>query len=413
MKFKKKEMKDALTVMKRLVKDNKKGKIFVEAKGDMRLYLKAVSDEGTCATYHVITSLNDETYAFSINPYDLDKQLTELDNALKKQVKDLKEQGEKAGLDKKEIKAEEKALREAQEAVEFKVNSKSITLVGGKSNFKVTPIEEDLHFYFEELTEAKHPESFINMLKEAETALKKNKDLNTSYLKITSEKALAAEEKQIHFFRVEEELPFKGGYLHKDNVSILAKSIKGSFQMGMKDDQFVLYHNDVYYLVKLENNIQFPSFRSMIPLNRDIAFRINCDEVNELLTQFKKTKEKNSHVTEILLSQQGNVLIFDPRNPEYPILEMPIVVVEGSMKRAIFENEILRSFFGAYQGEIQVEQQQFKNVYGVHGYMWRIYTPEKLTMISGIEEPDWEVIEQHFKEGTIKELVHEKEALKD
>jgi hypothetical protein len=364
MKYSKKEMKEVLAIIKRLIKDKKNGIIAIQSKGDMRIHIMGQSVDGHAKTYHTITSLNDESYSFQINPYDLD-------------IHSKSKEGE----------------------IEFTLSENSISLVGGKNTHPIFPFSEDIQFHFDDLKEVENPKTFIEIMKGSDTAMKSNKDLEGSYLKITSEKVLAATRTQIHLFRMDEELPFNSGFLHKDYVSLLAKSIKGDFQLGMLEGYLVFWNKNTYYLIKVEDNILFPSFRNMTPLKRDIGFTIDADQMNESLKDYTKKQ-----VSQVMFTQQGDFLIIDPRNPDCPTHEIEINVAEGNLKKAIFVLDDIKSFFSSYKGIVQLEQQQFKNVYGTIGYLWRIYTKEKLTMISGIEEPDWVKIESYFNQGKIKEL---------
>lgn len=370
MKFMKNEMKAVLAVAKRVVKDKNLGRIALQSTGNMRIHIKCSSADGTLHTYHTITSMDDDLYAFEINPLSLDKYTK---------------------------------TKGGDEEIEFKVNTKSITKVGTKDNFKIFPIEEDLMYHRDDLEVAAHGDGFIEVLKGSDLALKNNKDINSNYLKITSEKALAAEETQIHLFRVGMGLPFNGGYLHKESVSVLAKSLKGELKFGMDNNYLVIFNKNIYYLVKVETKVPFPTFRNMVPLTRDVMFHVNVDEVMECLKNYTKKE-----VSQVVFTHQGNELTIDPRNPEQLSFHVDIEVTEGSFKQAIFLLDQIKSFFSGYSGLVQVEQQQFRNVYGTIGYLWRIYTTDKTTMISGIEEPDWEKIEAHFREGRIGELTVKK-----
>lgn len=409
MKFKRKEMTDALTVIKRLIKDKKNGKISIQAKNDSRIYIKSNSEDEKCIVYHVITSLSEEIYSFSLNPYELDAALKQIDERTKREIKAFVSTLEKNGEDKKSIRAKEKELKEELNEIEFKLNQKSISHQETKNNIKIGSSEEDSQFYFDEeqLKELKEPEKFIQILKETNTVISKAKNINNSYLKITGEKALAAEEKQVHLFRVGEELPFKGGYLYKDYISLLATSVKKEFKVGIQEGFFIINNNGVYYLVKIEEKVQFPSFRNMKPIENEFSFSIDVSEAIDILSNYKK------ETPDLVITQDGGQLVFDPRNEEFPTSRINIKNVKGNFKKAIFDTTVLKSFFSGYEGEVPIEHQKFKNVYGELGYLWRIYTPEKLTMIAGIKEPEWEEIETHFKNGTIKELLLSKKKEQD
>lgn len=377
MKFNNKEMVNVLTIVKRIVsketKTKKAGHIHLQAKGDMRIHIKGMSADNGCYSYHTIASLDDDIFSFLLNPYELEEVL------------------------------KTKGVTETT----FTVQDNTLQLVGGKATFSIQPNEEDISFYYDgSLVSSKDASGFLNLLKEATTAMKKSKEVSASYLKLTTEKALAVEERQIHMFRVNENLPFAGGYVHRSGISFLATSIKGDFQMGIKGNYWVLLNKDVYYLVKIEKKIQFPSLRNMTPLQRDAKFSIDADVVNKQLKTYKKP------VSRLLMNQDGPTLLFHPREEGYEAEAVPIEVLEGYLDRAIFDLDTLKSFFQGYTGKVTVEQVQFKNVYGTLGYMWRIYTPEKLTMTAGIDEPNWTELDQAFKSGNIKRFVEEKKQKK-
>lgn len=363
MKFMSKDMKDVLTIIKRMCKDKKVGKMVLQARGDMRIYIKGISDEGNAFTYHAIPSLDDEEFSIVVNPYDLDTH-----------------------------------VKGKNEEREFKLTKTTMTLVGSKASYKIKQSEEDIQFYLSEMKDVVNSAHLIQILKGSETALKKNKEVATSYLKLTSEKGMTASETQLHLFRVGEMLPFEEAFIHKDNVSLLAKSLKGEIKIAVDGDFFVLLNQDHYFLVKLEKNPQFPTLRNISPIKRDFSFTVDATEMNVLL------KNYTTKVSEIMLEQDGDSLSMNPRNPDFPTQNIPVIFHEGKLRKAIFALDVFKSFFFGYEGEVKIEQQQFKNVYGTVGYLWRVYTPDKLTMMTGIEEPDWEKIETFFREGRIKEL---------
>lgn len=368
MKFAKTDLKNTTVILKRLVKDKKQGRVIFQTKGDNILHIEAKNEDESLISYHKIDLIDEEPqeFGFHVNPYEID------------------------GI-----------LKTKEKEIEFKVNQKSITQVGTKNNIKVEPFDGDIEYKFDEVSFVNFEDSknFIEILKETNSAIKKSKDLNTSYMKITSEKALAAEEKQVHLFRIAEAFPFKGGYVHKDIVSVLSSSLKGDLRHAMYDKMLLIADKKGYYMVKFEKNVIFPNFRAMDVLKEQVTFTVDANEFNETLKNYK------SKVKEIEVEQINEKTIqLDPRHEEFEKLEVEINEITGEFGKVVFEAEVLKNFFKGYDEKVKVEQQQFKNVFGEEGYLWKIYTTGKSTMSAGIGEPPYEFIELAFKEGNITQV---------
>lgn len=353
MKIIKKELKDVVAIVKRFIKDKENGRIFIQSDQDGTIKIQAFTKQ--IISLHVLQQLDEEDFAFLVNPYELEPLLKGRDKELEFEVKD-------------------DFLFLGEQYVPIQTHGKK-TLVP-----------------FQNLTEFQNEQIFLDVLKEADSVLFDSMQTCTSYLKITPKKALATEPKRIHFYRMDEQFGFKEACLHKDVVTVLTKVLKGPLKHGMFKNAFVLQDGEKhYYLLKIDQKVSFPMLRHMKPLELVSVFEVNATTFNELTANYKKK------VKEIAFSDKKGYMEIDPRNEEFETSSLPIQskhtdekITKGNFGEVVFESSTIKGLFMGYQGMVNIEHYRFENSYGQEGYMWRITTTDKITMAAGITEPKWD-----------------------
>jgi hypothetical protein len=351
----KKELKDVITIVKRFIKDKENGRIFIQSDQDGTIKIQAFTKQ--IISLHVIEQLDDEDFAFLVNPYEMEPLLKGRDKEL-----------------------------------EFHVKEESLFL--GESSISIQPHQKKTLVPFRNLSEFNDGAIFLDVLKEADSLLFDSMQACTSYLKMTPKKALATEPKRIHYYRIDELFGFREAYFHKDVVNVLTKVLKGPLKHGMFKNAFVLQDGDKhYYLLKIDEKVSFPVLRNMRPLELVSVFEVNAKNFNELAANYKKK------VKEIAFSDKDGYMIIDPRNEEFEPGKLPIKskevnekITKGNFGNVVFETSTIKGLFMGYDDTVNVEHYRFENSYGQEGYMWRITTTDKITMAAGITEPNWDAL---------------------
>jgi hypothetical protein len=391
MKVQKTNFKNALEIVKRVSTDSKKGMAIFQSKGDGMLYIKGEMKEQNFCSFHAVEIEGEEPFCFATNPHQLFKWIS----------------------GKHEVIEEEQEGKKKPKKIEYmsiKINTKSIRAETGKEKgetLKITPVEEvDISFHLDGLTPLNNSKTFITILKDAERVMKRNKEMHTSYLKLTNEKALAVEEQQFQLYRLQEAFPFQGTFLYKDIVAALSKSLKGEVLFGV-ENQTVLFANKGHlYKWNRKSDVPFPSFRAMEKKENGYEIRIHAEKVNELMKSYT-TKCKR-----LLITVEENTLTFDPRDENFPIQSVSAEWIKGEIKKAVFDTQTIKNLFAGYEEEVTVKEKKYRNIYGKEGYLWEIYKEEKITMVAGISEPNWEEIEQNYRKGVFGGVTKQKEEQK-
>lgn len=353
MKIIKKELKDVVAIVKRFIKDKENGRIFIQSDQDGTIKIQAFTKQ--IISLHVLQQLDDEDFAFLVNPHLLETLLKGRDKEL-----------------------------------EFHVEGDQLFL--GENFIPIQTHGKKTLVPFQNLTPFQNEQIFLDVLKEADNLLFDSMQTCTSYLKVTPKKALATEPKRIHFYRMDEAFGFKEACFHKDVVGVLTKILKGPLKHGMFKNAFVLQDGEKhYYLLKIDEKISFPILRNMKPLELVSVFEVNATKFNELTANYKKK------VKEIAFSDRDGYMEIDPRNEEFEPSALPIQskgvnekITKGNFGEVVFESGTIKGLFMGYDDTVNVEHYRFENSYGQEGYMWRITTTDKITMAAGITEPKWD-----------------------
>jgi len=345
----KKEMKEAIATIKRFMKDKENAKILVQSENGEDVKIQAHSQQ--MISLHILKNQGEDHFSFLANPYEMETLLKGRGVELEMTV-----DGDKLNAN----------------GVSIEINNVP------HKNMKA----------LENLQPFKSEKLFLDLLKEADGLLYESEHSCTSFLKLTAKKALAAEPKRIHYYRLDEDFGFKEAYVQKDIVSALAKSLKGSLKHGMFKNAFVVSENDAaFFLIKIDNVANFPRLNNMKPTKMVTSFEVDASLFNGMAKNFSKKKVK-----EIEFAQREQFLIVDPRCEEFEIGKIEMENVEGRLAHSLFDAETAKGLFSGYNEKIKVEHFQFKNTFGEEGYMWRILTTDKITMAAGITEPNWDII---------------------
>ena len=237
-------------------------------------------------------------------------------------------------------------------------------------------------------------EWFLAVLKQATTILKNNTSEETVYLKITNEKTLVVEEKQIQSFRIQEDFPFKGTHLHKDLVAVLATSFDKTIAHTMDKKDLIFENEGNVFRIKPHPRAPFPDLRQMSKKEDTYTFFIHAPAVIKACSAFKKGDTPFIGIT----AENGH-LLFDPRNEEFDVTSVPYQRDEGEMKKELFECESLRNFFSGYSGDVRVVRKLCQNVYGDIGPVWEIYDKEGTSLVAALIEPSFDEIRKKHQNG--------------
>lgn len=280
------------------------------------------------------------------------------------------------------------------------IGKKTIQEDGEKQTYAIRPIESidvsrkrnlmaDEKAEFKPFTE----ETLVkDVFKEAEQILRESDHDCTSYLMVSSKSAMAIEPKKISLYRLDEEFEFKKSLIHREAVRVLSKSLGKTLKHRTYNKQLVIKDGSGLFFISLATKVAFPDLKKINHKDKESKIRIRLDakEMNDKLKGYTKK------CTSLKVKQQENELVILPKEEDFE-QEVILANVEGSLKEAMFETQTLKGLFQGYSGEVIVEHLPFANIYGETGYMWRITQPQKMSMVAGITEPDYDAIEERLK----------------
>lgn len=351
----KKQFKDLITIVKKILKDKTASRLFIQKEGD-KIKIQAVTQQ--LVIFNFMDNLEvepTEDKAFVVNPY-------ELESLLKGKTKE----------------------------IEFKINVDSLEANDVKIPIKQMSLREmkplnGMKFFEDE-------NLFLQILNEAETVLHESDKESTKYLKLQAVNALAADPIRIHYYRLSEQFEIEEAHIHMDVVKILSKHLTqglkhGVFKMGEKKAMVISQNDSLFFVINADKKASFPNLKKMTRNTEKIGtIIVNVDELNEKASKYKKA------VKEISFEIKDNMLIADPRNEEAEVIETYVQSTEGVLPKVLFNSEAVKGMFSAYTGLVRIEHFDFLNIFGEKAYLWRITSPDKITMIAGIEEPNWDEI---------------------
>lgn len=348
MKVIKKELKDAVATVKRFLKDKVQAKVLVQIE-ENEVKIQAFTQQ--LIVFYILKNVEPkEELAFFVNPYELE------------------------GL----LKGKEKELAFEIEGETMRNEHGSIPIQHTEKK-KMSAIKNVVPFENEQL--------FLDILKEADTLLHASEHGCTSYLNVSSKRAMAAEPKRIHYYRLEENFQFDNGHIHKDIVGVLTRSLKGNLKHGQIKNAMIIAENDkTFYFINIDKKTNFPQLNKIKTQNMVTSFEVDAKQFNEIAKSYKVK------VKMIEFKEQNNKLVFDPRDEEFEIGELDIFNQTAPIKPALFDAQTIKGLFNGYDDKVKIEHYEFTNTYGQPGYMWRIVTTNKITMAAGIEEPNWDEI---------------------
>lgn len=350
----KKDLKDFITIAKRFSKQKETLKVFVQVEEEDLYMQVGIKGFALISKFKVENVEENDLKTFEAKVYEFETLLKGRDKMVSFEYED------------KKLK-----IGEASIEVEFKE----------KISLKIPSISKSFN----------EPERFVEILKEADSLLVESEQACTSYLKFNQKNALIAEPKRIHYYRWSEELGLEQMYMHKDFVSILAKSLnkKGALNYipGNKSKMAIIQDNKYFFVVNLESKVNFPDLNKIIANSKAIGHvSLNSDEVFEVIKKYKK------EVNMVEFELEDDYIKIDSRNEESGVSKIEILGKSGIFHNALFEKDAIKGLFGSYDGKINLELVKFKNVYGEEAYQWRVITSNKIIMIAGIEEPNWDEI---------------------
>lgn len=437
MKFLAKDMKKLTVIAKRIVTDKKKGAIHLKSNGDGILHVYAVNKY--IGMYSKLEDYHQEPYNFLINPHELDKLLTENDKGTYGKIQEKIEEEEKEendtpeGLFSEELFPEEKPKKAKKKAkttkkkleyMIFKLNKKSIREEQTKSSFKVEPVEwreENFVELWDESNSLPKKEEmpeyvfssippspwgyvqeealFLQVMSESYSTIKDNKDIRTMYMALRSGKALVTEERRTQMYRLEENFPFETLYLHRDALQVLSTTIKkGEITHKRTMDGVFFRYKEHLFQVFDDKNTVFPNLRKVVTKKEVFQFEVDGKHMKETI------KEYTAKVLSIVCQFAEDKMILIPNNPEFPTKEIPISNVKGTPTECKFPNNVFKGFFGSFENQITVSHLEYRNVKEKDGYLWRIYKPEQLSVMSGISRLNFELLERLHKEGKLSKI---------
>lgn len=377
MKVSKKELDNALKIVKRVLAKNKKdGKMILFSDGNGEIIIEARNNYMRFLTS--IPSLDDETFSYVVNPHEFGKVI----KGKEREMEFVIEKG----------KIKEKGQMDSYNIESFQGNHIQIP-------------KEDV---FKPFT---HPTEFIKLLKEADDVLTETDQECSQYLKFSSKQAIAVEPKRINLYRLDENFEFREATIHKEVVSTLAKSVSKNITHAILAEELVIKDDKNFYFIDLQAKVIFPNLRKIKTRERSgkYKFIVNADELNKLLKVYTKkcptlAVEFKKDLKPLFDSEvQGNgYLIFTPSTEDFPVQQMPIRLISETLPMTKFDTSTLKGLFIGYKGNVEVEHLEFKNIIGEIGYMWRITTPEKMIMIGGISIHDYDEQERKLQEMRLK-----------
>ena len=434
MKFLAKDMKKLTVIAKRIVTDKKKGTIHLKSNGDGILHVYATNKY--IAMYTQLEDQHQESYNFLINPHELDKLLTDNDKGAYGKIQEKIEEEEKE-KEQEELQAEllpeekpkkakkkAKATKKKLEHMIFKLNQKSIREERTKTSFKVEPVtwqeevftdlwsesnelpkkEEMPEYKFSSIAPTpwgyvQEEELFLQIMKESYDTIKDNTDIRTLYMALRSGKSMVTEERRTQLYRLGEHFPFETLYIHKDALQVISTTIKKGDIIHKRTMHGVFFrHKEFLFQVFDDQKTVFPNLRKVVTKKEVFHFDVEGTVVQEAI------KKYTAKVVSVVCQFTEDKMIIIPNNPEFETKEIPISNVEGTPIECKFPNNVFKGFFGSFENKITIAHIEYRNVKQKDGYLWRIYTPEQLSVMSGISRLNFELLEKLHKEGKLSKI---------
>ena len=402
MKFSAKIMKEVSTQLKKVVTDKNTATAFLKSNGDGVIHVYARSK--FAGFYTTVPSLNDASFSIAFNPHELHPLFTANEK----------------------LKGDNKRTE-----FEFKVNKKSMREKNTGTTYKITEHEWDEAEFQQLMEEVKalppkdeyQPEEyhfippspwgyveneslFLKVLKEANEIIKKNTDILTVYMQISSGKVMVTNKERAHAYRIEESFPFDTVYFHKDAVNLMATNIKAKKPILHKRLTNGLYFASQDYLFILDDgeNVPYPDFRNITERKHIFSFEVNAKDINTPLKSYKK------EVTHCLCQFTEDTMTVIPSHADFKTFTVPITITNGTPTECKFSTNMFKGFFGSFTKNVLVEHLEFENIKREVGYSWRIYFPEQLNVIPGISRLDWEFLDRLHREGQLANITKLSEA---
>ena len=363
----KKELKEAVTAIKRLSTPKTKGeaKLTIQHAHDIegdesKFYIKASNQDVNI--FFEMKNVDNVSVSVTVNPYDLETLLKGKDKELEFELLDAK---------------------------------KEMVLKGESKGISYEPFEGEAKNNLKGLVPLKDPDRFVLILKEAESVFCESHIQSSTYLELTPLSARALEPRRIQYYRFEETFEFEKGFLHQNAVKFLSKTLKGPTSQKMFGDFLVFQNGNGYFAVKLHKHIFVPDFSEIERKEECYSFKVNGEEMNKRLKTFTK------NVKEIEITLENQQLILNPRDEKFETQRIDVTEVKGEFQPVVFETNTFKGLFLGYEQDVLVRHQLFGNKppknekapdegEEENGYMWWIYGAEKTMMIAGILEPDYE-----------------------
>lgn len=271
--------------------------------------------------------------------------------------------------------------------VTFSLDANILTVLEGEEGQQqaVRLVTEDVRD-FETTTEPMlDSENFLTILKEVHTAFEESDFEITNYMVLSKSGSLATTRHRIHYDLFQENFSFKNIYLHGDTVAFLTKTLKGTVYHGLYANQFTIESDGYQYILNTKTKVYVPNIRNIKRGKSAYEVTVNTKEFQELLKAYKKKCRR------IQISFDGNKMILDPRQEDFPVQTLPVIGLKGVPEKAVFNTEVLKGLLSAQQEEVTtILHQDYKSISGEDGYMWWSYKPNKVLMIAGITEPNYE-----------------------
>lgn len=405
------ELNAALTIIKRIYKDKKVAQLYICSQGEYKYELYGKNEDGSMKIYMEIPTEDTEYFKIECNPFELS--------------------------DFGKFKKEEINLIHANG---FLVRE------GTKDKIPYKEAEVETKYYNDDTEPVKDHETLIKILKSAEITLKAAKEYNTEFMRLDGELGIVTLPKELHFYKVRTQFPFKVAFLHKTAISFIAKTIKKEFSIGIDDDgdYLVIKYENFFFKVHIKKPVIFPNLKLQRVTRKKYVMNL---EPNDFLEAIKEYKAKDVSRIKMTYDKDLGLLELDPRVEGYDKAYVKARIEEGEFEMTIFDLDVLKSLFTFYEEKKKKEKKKTKEeekeeedlfsqtswmmdedvdwlndiptekVEGVkiealgfivagqkEGVVWQLETIDKKTWVGGVIEPDFEKLDKYYAEGRLKEL---------
>lgn len=372
-KLSKKELKEAISKVKRVVKSGEK---VIFKKDIEKDFFEFIANNEFLGTFHYINIVNETDkseveekvqFGIKVDPRKIEKWLTGKDRVIELKIKN------------NELIFEEMNKKENIE--HFIQKSPNLSLL--------------------EFKPFQNPQNFISFLSESNKMFQKNNDeIYSSFLKITDKNIAIYDPISVCVFFLEEELDFANNItaIEKTATDVLAKSIKKpkNLKYYVSGKNLIVCDEQDFYIAKLEENVRFPTVRNLkILCKKD--FTLNATELKNKLKEFKNDKVPKV-AFEKLDEEKIKIL---PRGSKEEFEEFEIEAKIEDFQRSVFQLKLMKDFLEGFEGETTFSYMEYKTKtqqekesakdYIPTGeknyYMWGYKDNEKSKMIAGIIEP--------------------------